>query len=118
MPEGRPVPARRGYLLPGLIALVVLGVLAVLIDVVGLQHRAPRTLAGPDVATLIAQDLQTRTGAHQPPQVRCPASEPVRAGVEFTCEEQAAGGTRTIRVRETSAGGAFTFTEEGAPPAG
>ena len=108
---GRPRPARRGYLVPGLIALAVLALIAVVIDVVGLEHPTPRTLAGPDVATLIAQDMQTRTGASQPPQISCPASEPVRAGLRFACHLQSGRGSRTIEVRETSAQGAFTWIE-------
>ncbi|MCU4184713.1 DUF4333 domain-containing protein [Acidiferrimicrobium sp. IK] len=108
---GRSRPARRGYLVPGLIALAVLAVLAVGIDLIGLRHPTPKALNGPDVATLIAQDMQTRTGASQPPQITCPASEPVRAGLEFDCRLHQAGGVRTIQVRETSAEGAFGWSE-------
>lgn len=115
---GRPSPPRRGYLVPGLIALAVLAVLAVLIDVIGLQHHAPRVLAGPDVATLIAQDMQTRDASRQPPQIRCPTSEPVRVGLRFTCEVENPSGNRTVRVEVTSSQGTFTWQELPGPSGG
>jgi Domain of unknown function (DUF4333) len=107
---GRPRPPRRGYLLPGAIALVVLGILAAVINAAGLQHHRPRTLAGPDVATLIAENLQTRANAAQPPQVRCPPSEPVAAGVAFTCVLSTSHGPQDLLVHETNDQGAFTFS--------
>ncbi len=113
--QGRLRPARRGYLVPGLIALAVLAVIAVAIDVIGLQPSTPTTLAGPDVATLIAQGMQARSGASQPPQIRCPSAEPVRAGVQFTCQLDAVGGARTILVQETTGQGTFTWKELPAP---
>jgi hypothetical protein len=96
----------------------VLAALAVVIDVLGQQHTTPRSLAGPDVATLIAQGMQAQSGAHQPPQIRCPATEPVRAGLDFDCQLQTAAGLRTVAVHETSAQGEFTWRVLGAPGKG
>lgn len=76
---------RRGYLVPGLIALVVLAAIAVVVNFVGLQSRTPRTLAGSEAATLISQQLQAAHQEATPPDVTCPASEPLRAGVVFRC---------------------------------
>ncbi len=111
MEQGRPRPPRRGYLLPGAIALVVLAIIAAVINAAGLQHHSPRTLAGPDVATYIAQGIQAGPGRHTLPEVRCPASEPVRTGVRFTCTEQAsrAAPVRTVVVTETNGSGTFTW---------
>ena len=117
-PRAAPPRRRRGYFLPGGIALAVLAVLAVLIDQIGLAHRTPSTLSGPDTATAIAQGIQAAASDHRLPQVRCPASEPVRAGLRFTCTEIASAGAapRAIAVVETGRG-AFTWQPSSPAPA-
>lgn len=105
---GRPRRGRRGYLLPGAIALAALIGLAAVINAVGQTHLSPRTLAGPDVATYITQGLQA-SGDRRGPVVRCPASEPVRAGLVFACTLREAGATRAVRVTETDGSGTFTY---------
>lgn len=112
---GPAAPARasrrkgRGYLVPGLIALAVLGVVAVVVNAAGLQHRDPTALAGPDVATRIAQSIQARNALPTPPQVRCPASTPVRGGLVFTCRLTAGPG-RDITVTQTDGRGSYTWS--------
>ena len=117
-PAARPPRRRRGYLVPGAIALAVLAVLAVLIDEIGLAPRTPSTLSGFDVATAIAQGIQAAPGDHRLPQVHCPASEPVRAGLRFTCSEVPSAGAspRPIAVVETG-GGAYTWQPASPAPA-
>lgn len=110
-----PAKPKRGYLLPGTIALVVLGGLAAVFGVVGLQTHYPRTLAGPEEATLISQALQARArhGEAVPPTVRCPAVEPVRRGLVFDCTLVRPGGrAQTIRVTETNARGSTSYEVE------
>ncbi|HET9691778.1 MAG TPA: DUF4333 domain-containing protein [Acidimicrobiales bacterium] len=115
-PAARSGRGRRGYLVPGSIALVVLAVLAVVIDLVGLTHRTPDTLAGPDVATRIAQGIQAGAGDHRLPQVSCPTSEPARAGVRFTCAELPPGGGAPITIQVTETGAAsYTWHPVPAP---
>src|ERR1700722_10017793 len=98
----RPRP-KRGYLVPGIIALGVCAALGVIIDVAGLQSHTASHLAGADVEVLVSQSLQAATGQHSPPQVRCPAEEPRRAGVTFDCTLLRAGRPpAVITVTETS----------------
>jgi hypothetical protein len=107
---GRARPPRRGYLVPGVIALVVCAALAVVIDLVGLQSHTPTTLVGSEIATDISQAIQSSRGDTSPPEVRCPASEPMRAGTAFDCTLLQAGRPPTpIRVSETGSTGGFHF---------
>jgi len=103
--------ARRGYLGPGIIALVVLAAIGLVINFVGLSHRSPHTLSGSDAATLISQGLQAQHGGSGRPQVSCPASEPVRSGVRFECSlHEPDGSSRSIAVTETDRSGDLRFT--------
>ena len=95
--------------MPGVIALAVVTLLAVVVSTAGLQHRSPRSLSGPNVATLISEDMQTRSGAHQPPDVRCPASEPVRRGTRFACRLRAPHGEQRVDVTETDDQGSLSW---------
>lgn len=108
---GRARRSKRGYFVPGLIALVVLAVGGGLANFGGLDHAAPNRLAGPDVETFLAQAIQARDGLSSPPHISCPASEPVRAGLRFTCTWHRAGGDRRLGVTETGRG-QFRFTVE------
>jgi hypothetical protein len=71
-----PPPARpkRGYLGPGVIALVALVGLALLINYVALSNTPPHTLSGADAATLVSQGLQASRG--RPSRLRSRARSP------------------------------------------
>lgn len=101
---------KRGYFVPGLIALVVLAVLGGVANFAGLDHAGPNHLAGPDVETFLAQAIQSSNGLSEPPSISCPASEPVRAGFHFTCTWQRAGGDRPVSVTETDSRGQFRYS--------
>ena len=104
-----PPRPKRGYLGPGIIALVVLVVLALVINYAALSHPAPRAISGADAATLIAQGLQSEQNTSQPPSVTFPA-EPVRAGLTFRCELRHADGTSSvIVVTEVNGSGKLSF---------
>ncbi|HLI00535.1 MAG TPA: DUF4333 domain-containing protein [Acidimicrobiales bacterium] len=106
--DTRPLPRRKGYLLPGAIALVVLAAIAVVIDVAGLQSRVPRTLNGAATAQQVAQAIETRQGLTSAPSVHCPASEPVRAGLVFYCTLDREGHARQwVRISEYSNAGDY-----------
>jgi hypothetical protein len=110
---GRPRP-KRGYLLPGTIALVVCAAIATVIDVTGIQSHTPSSLPGSQVATFLSQSLQYTHPQATPPQVRCPADEPLRAGLSFRCVLVRPGHPDAdILVTETSAHGTFRYQ----PPA-
>jgi Domain of unknown function (DUF4333) len=80
------VPARRrGYWIPGLIALAVLLLIAVAVGAGDLDHSAPHVLQGPDVASQIALGIQAQEETASAPNVHCPKTEPVRSGLQFQC---------------------------------
>ena len=103
---GRPTPPRRGYLVPGIIALLVLAVIAVVIDVAGLQSHTPTTLAGSQIAQDVSEALQAAQQHATSPDVRCPAEEPLRVGLVFDCTLLRSGRPpETIRVTERTKSG-------------
>jgi hypothetical protein len=106
---GSPARPKRGYLLPGTIALVVCAVIATVIDLAGLQSRTPSSLAGRQVETFLSQSLQANHPQQDPPQVRCPAEEPLRAGLSFDCTLLSGGRPVSIQVTETSGHGTFRY---------
>ncbi len=111
-----PAPKRvtkRGYWLPGLIALTFLILAALVINFVGLRHTDPRMLHGRDVETQLAENLQAVGGSAQPPEVSCPSSEPVRKGLVFTCVVHRGSGLSTLVVTETDNRGAYKYAPEG-----
>lgn len=87
---------KRGYFLPGAIALAALLAIGGAVGAGDLSHPAPRSLAGSDVASEIALGIQTAERLSQPPSVSCPPTEEVGNGLRFTCTE-AAGGSRPAR---------------------
>jgi hypothetical protein len=89
-PEG-PSKPRRGYFLPGIIALAFLVVLGVVLGGGDLQHPASSTVDGPAIAGQIAQAIQAVRNTHDTPVVTCPAREPVRQGLRFQCSANGAG---------------------------
>jgi hypothetical protein len=108
--DGRPKP-KRGYFIPGIIALVVCATIAVVIDLAGIQSHPPTTLTGHQVEAFVSQSLQATHPQRDPPQVRCPATEPLRSGITFDCSVIRAGRpSSTIRVSETSRQGNLHFS--------
>jgi hypothetical protein len=104
-PGTRPRP-KRGYLVPGIIALVVCATIGIVIDLAGLQSRTPSTLAGRQLDALVSQSLQATHPQRTPPQVRCPATEPERTGLVFDCSLVRPGRhDGVIRVTELSGSG-------------
>lgn len=115
--DTRPLPRRKGYLLPGAIALVVLAAIAVVIDVAGLQSRVPRTLNGASTAQQVADAIESQQALTSPPSVHCPASEPVRAGVVFYCTLDRKGTPRRwVRISEYSDAGDYHLAVVDHPP--
>jgi Domain of unknown function (DUF4333) len=76
---------RRGYWIPGLIALAVLLLIAVAVGAGDLDHSAPDVLQGPDIASQIALGIQAQEETASAPNVHCPKTEPVRSGLQFQC---------------------------------
>jgi hypothetical protein len=95
---------KRGYFLPGFIALAALVVIGGLLGAGDLEHPAASTLAGPQVAAQIALGIQAQQNASRPPSVTCPDHEPVRQGLRFNCTLE--GHTpRPVHVTEVDARG-------------
>lgn len=99
--------SRRGYFVPGLVALAALLGIGTALGAGDLSHRPPSSLAGPDVAEELALGIQAQAGAPSTPPVSCPRSEPVRAGATFTCTlgPWRGSGRRTVRVVEIDSRG-------------
>ena len=106
---------KRGYFLPGLIALAVLLAGGALATAGGLSHAAPTQLDGVHVGTLIAENYQNNHQLASPPPVQCPSTEPVVAGRHFVCQLlRSKGGPLTVDVTETG-GGRITYQVAGSP---
>ncbi len=107
-PRGR---RRRGYWIPGLIALAVLLGIGVAFGAGDLVHRGPTTLAGPEIARNLAGAIQASEGTPSPPTVRCPHSEPARTGLQFVCRVTGpgAGASRTVHVTEINSRGGLSW---------
>lgn len=101
---------RRGYWIPAVIAMVVLLAIAFAVGAGDLSHPAPRSLNGPDVADQIATAIQVSERSSSLPDVRCPASEPVRAGFTFDCSVARARGNQQIHVTEQDGRGRLGWT--------
>ena len=84
-------PRRRGYWIPGAIALAVLVVLALAFGAGDLTHPAPRTLSGPDIESELALGIQTQQRWASPPTLHCPDNVPVKEGYRFECKLDAGG---------------------------
>lgn len=112
-----PRPARRGYFLPGFIALAALLTLGVAFGAGDLEHPAARTLVGPEIASQIALGIQTEENAAAAPAVHCPGSEPVRQGLVFDCTDGSGPSDRTVYVTEIDGRGdvRWSFSPQTAP---
>jgi hypothetical protein len=89
--------------------MVVLVAIAVAVGAGDLVHSAPRTLSGAEVASQIATDLQVQQHDTTPPQVRCPSSEPVRTGWQFSCALVQRGTSETLDVVEIDSQGGLRW---------
>jgi hypothetical protein len=78
-----------------------------------LNHRRPAVIHGNDVAQEIALGIQAQEGTHGPPDVRCPATEPVRNAWQFTCVRQDGGRPVPIRVVEIDNRGRLRWSRGG-----
>jgi hypothetical protein len=95
---------------------VVCAGIALVIDLAGIQSHTPSSLPGSQIATFLSQSLQYSHPQAAPPQVRCPADEPLRDGFSFDCVlVRADRPDATIAVTETSAHGTFSYRP---PPSG
>jgi hypothetical protein len=110
---GRPPPRRRGYWTPGLIAVAALTAIGVAFGAGDLNHGRPAVLHGSDVAQMIALGIQAQERTHVPPDVRCPATEPVRHAWQFTCVRQDGARQVLIRVVEIDNRGRLRWNLEG-----
>jgi hypothetical protein len=107
--EGPRARRRRGYWIPGLIALAVLLGIGLALGAGDLDHGGATTLAGPEMAQELAQAIQARDGTPSPPTVHCPHTEPARAGLQFDCTIIGAGPARTLHVTEINNRGALSW---------
>jgi hypothetical protein len=98
-----PMPRpKRGYLLPGAIALAVLVIIGVVVGAGDIQHSAPTSLYGKDVASNLSGGIETEQGWHTAPQLMCPPVEPARQGLEFQCTLVHDGNRQTVDVYEVN----------------
>lgn len=104
---------RPGHLRLAVTALAVVVVIGVVVNFLLLQHRAPGVLDGQVVAQRIAQDIQFNRHLTSPPAVRCPPSEPQRAGTRFACTATVGGRSVTVVVSERDSRGQFDFQVAG-----
>jgi Domain of unknown function (DUF4333) len=74
-----------------------------------LDHRTTSGLHGADVAQQLALAIQAENESHTPPDVTCPATEPVRSGLQFSCTIQASGSSQVIHVEETDGRGHLSW---------
>lgn len=104
--DTRPPPrGRRGYWVPGIIALVALLAIGLAAGAGDLDHAAPSVLEGSDVATQIALAVEVQQHRSSQPAVSCPSQEPVRAGLGFQCTIVLGAATYPIRVVEVDGRG-------------
>jgi hypothetical protein len=104
-----PARGRRGYFLPGVIALVALLGIGLLWGAGDLEHPAATNLAGPDVAAQISLGIQAQENATRPPSVSCPAKEPVHQGQTFDCTV-AGSPPRLVHVTEVDGRGRLQWS--------
>jgi hypothetical protein len=121
-PDPRPAQsagktAKRGYLLPGTIALGALVVIGLVINF-SFTHHTPRNLDGQEVSMGIAEGLQAQERSASPPEVSCPPSRPLQTGLRFTCTRQRSGGDQVIEVTEINNIGGYRRQVVGPPGGG
>lgn len=114
MSTPEPRPARRGYFLPGLIALAVLVLIGLAFGAGDLEHPTAKNLSGADIAGQIALGIQSEQNDRTVPSVSCP-SESVHPGLVFQCTDRSARPARTVYVTETDDRGDVRWSFD--PPA-
>lgn len=102
--------SKRGYWVPGMIALVVLLAIGAVFGAGDLDHSPPARLSGATIESQIAVAVQVQLGSRTPPTLNCPSSEPVRAGLTFKCTATAGGRTETLRVVEIDSRGDLSWS--------
>jgi hypothetical protein len=104
--EAPPAKKRRGYFIPGVIALIAMVVLGVIIGGGDLEHPAATTIYGPAIESQIANGIEDVRNTNSSVDVTCPAQEPVKQGLRFECTANGGGLTnRTVYVVETDGRG-------------
>jgi len=101
---------RRGYWIPGIIALTVLVVMALALGAGDLFHPAPAVLSGAEVEQQLALGIQAQGGYARPPVVHCPGPQPVARGHTFACTLDGPKGPVGIRVVEIDARGQLRWS--------
>ncbi len=107
---------RRGYFLPGAIALAALLLIGGAMGAGDLAHPAPKHLRGSDVASQIALGVQEQRNSTTLPKVTCPATEPVRTGYHFDCQLDGGGAPLTVTVTEFNGRGGLHWSLSPARP--
>jgi Domain of unknown function (DUF4333) len=90
-------------------AMAFLLIIAVAVGAGDLDHSAPRSLQGPDIASQIALGIQTQQGTASAPDVHCPKKEPVRSGWQFACSVTRAGSSVPVEVVELNQHGQLSW---------
>ena len=103
-------PKRRGYLLPGLIALAARVTIGLIFGAGDLSHPAYTSINGPDIEQQIAQAMQVEQNIGTAPEVTCPRREPVRAGLTFDCTARTPTGEQVVHVTEIDSRGEIRWS--------
>jgi hypothetical protein len=115
------VSERRAYLRSGIVALVVLVLIAIGVSVFTLSPSSSRhSLPGSEVAADLATAIQSQRHLSSPPDLRCPPSITLRQGDRFTCTLVEHPHPVIVEVTQTNSQGNFTFiiTNRPAPDSG
>jgi hypothetical protein len=75
-----------------------------------LNHRGPALLHGADLSQQISMGIQAQEGTHDPPDVRCPPTEPVRNGWQFVCTRMKGGRAVPVQVVEVDGRGRLRWS--------
>lgn len=103
-------PKRRGYWVPGLIALTVLVMIGLIFGAGDLSHPAYTSINGPDIELQISQAMQVEQNTGTAPEISCPRREPVRAGLTFDCSARTPTGQEVVHVTEIDNRGAIRWS--------
>ncbi len=96
---------RRGYFLPGTIALLALVGIGAALGAGDLSHPAGSHLDGRNVEEQITLALSAQGGPAHAATVTCPASEPLQQGLSFTCRVTDSSGRQSVVVTEVDSRG-------------
>jgi hypothetical protein len=93
-------PKRRGYWVPGFIALAALVIIGLLFGAGDLSHPAYTSINGPDIEQQISEAMQAEQNSANPPDVSCPRREQVKLGLAFDCTARTPSGQQVVHVTE------------------